>query len=100
MPSVNVVSTDGRPPPKRAANWPKLAFLSLILLAFAFYTEQAMGMEWRTQAGRIGPGVFPRVLGVIAILVTVIALVKEFLAPPGEEKATRCGGGRRGSRRA
>jgi putative tricarboxylic transport membrane protein len=86
MPSVNVVSTDGLTTPKRSVNWPKLAFLSLILLAFAFYTEQAMGMEWRTQAGRIGPGVFPRVLGVIAILVTVIALVKEFLATPEKDK--------------
>jgi putative tricarboxylic transport membrane protein len=71
---------------KRKLNWPKLAFLGVILVAFAVYTEQAMGMEWRTQAGRIGPGFFPRILGGVAIAVTVLALVTEFLAKPKEKK--------------
>ncbi|MBO0680683.1 tripartite tricarboxylate transporter TctB family protein [Mycolicibacterium sp. S2-37] len=71
---------------KREVNWPKLAFLGVILLAFAFYTEQAMGMEWRTQAGRIGPGFFPRILGGVAMSVTVLALVTEILAKPKEKK--------------
>lgn len=84
--AANVASTSIEATAKREHNWSKLAFLSLILLAFAFYTEQAMGMEWRTAAGRIGPGVFPRVLGAIAILVTIIALVKEFLAKPEKAK--------------
>lgn len=86
VPAVNVAPTDDRAMPKRSVNWPKFAFLGIILLAFAFYTEQAMGMEWRTHAGRIGPGVFPRILGAIAIVVTVVALVKEFLAKPEKEK--------------
>jgi hypothetical protein len=73
--------------PGRVVNWPKLAFLGLILLAFAFYTEQAMGMEWRTVAGRIGPGFFPRILGGIALAVTVVALVTEFLAKPKGKEA-------------
>ncbi|MDG4668729.1 tripartite tricarboxylate transporter TctB family protein [Mycobacterium sp. 236(2023)] len=72
--------------PKREVNWPKLAFLGVILLAFAFYTEQAMGMEWRTTAGRIGPGFFPRILGGVAMVVTVAALIVEFLAKPKEGK--------------
>lgn len=71
---------------RRAVNWSKLAFLGLILLVFAAYTEQAMGMEWRTQAGRIGPGFFPRILGGTALAVTVVALVTEFLARPKAEK--------------
>lgn len=45
--------------PKRNVNWPKLAFLGVLLLVFAVYTEMAMGMQWRTVAGRIGPGFFP-----------------------------------------
>lgn len=61
-------------------NWPKLAFLGVLLLAFAVYTEMAMGMEWRTHAGRIGPGFFPRILGFTAIVVTVTALVREVLS--------------------
>lgn len=86
MSAANVTSRSKEAPTKREHDWSKLAFLSLILLAFAFYTEQAMGMEWRTTAGRIGPGVFPRILGGIAILVTVIALIKEFLAKPQKDK--------------
>jgi hypothetical protein len=82
MPVVSLISEAGQEKTKRQTNWPKLAFLGVILLAFAFYTEQAMGMEWRTQAGRIGPGFFPRILGGTALAVTVIALVTEFLAKP------------------
>lgn len=55
VPAVSVAATKSQ----RVMNWPKLAFLGIVLLAFAFYTEQAMGMEWRTVAGRIGPGFFP-----------------------------------------
>jgi putative tricarboxylic transport membrane protein len=68
----------------RNVNWPKLAFLGVLLLVFAVYTEMAMGMEWRTAAGRIGPGFFPRILGAIAIAVTVIAGVREIFAKPSE----------------
>ena len=64
----------------RSVNWPKLTFLAVLLLAFAVYTEMAMGMEWRTQAGRIGPGFFPRILGLTAIAVTVAAGVREILS--------------------
>jgi len=81
---VNVAVSESKP--KRQVNWPKLAFLGVILLAFAFYTEQAMGMEWRTAAGRIGPGFFPRILGGVAMAVTVAALITEFLAKPKEDK--------------
>jgi hypothetical protein len=82
MPVVSLVSEAGRDKTKREMNWPKLAFLGVVLLAFAFYTEQAMGMEWRTQAGRIGPGFFPRILGGTALAVTIVALVTESLAKP------------------
>lgn len=68
------------PESRRSVNWPKLTFLGLVLLAFAVYTEMAMGMEWRTTAGRIGPGFFPRILGFTAIAVTVVAAVRELLS--------------------
>lgn len=86
MPVVSMVSEAGQAKTKREMNLPKLAFLGVILLVFAFYTEQAMGMEWRTQAGRIGPGFFPRILGGTALAVTVAALVTELLAKPKEKK--------------
>lgn len=81
-PTVSVAATKA----KREVNWGKLAFLGIILLLFAFYTEQAMGMEWRTAAGRIGPGFFPRILGGVAIAVTVLAIATELLAKPKEKK--------------
>jgi putative tricarboxylic transport membrane protein len=72
-------------PSGRKVNWPKLTFLGVLLLVFAVYTEMAMGMEWRTQAGRIGPGFFPRILGFTAIAVTVAAGVREILSRPGNK---------------
>lgn len=72
-------------PRGRSVNWPKLSFLGALLLIFAVYTEMAMGMEWRTQAGRIGPGVFPRILGFTAIAVTIVAGVREILSRSGDK---------------
>jgi hypothetical protein len=69
----------------RHVNWSKLAFLGVLLLAFAFYTEMAMGMEWRTAAGRIGPGFFPRILGLTAIAIIVLAVVREIVSGSSEE---------------
>jgi putative tricarboxylic transport membrane protein len=71
--------------PGRSVNWPKLTFLGVLLLVFAVYTEMAMGMEWRTAAGRIGPGVFPRIVGFTSIAVTVAAGVRELLSRPGDK---------------
>ena len=67
-------------PSSRKVDWPKLTFLGVLLLVFAVYTEMAMGMEWRTQAGRIGPGFFPRILGFTAMAVTVLAGVREIVS--------------------
>ena len=69
----------------RDVNWPKLTFFGVLLLAFAVYTEMAMGMEWRTAAGRIGPGFFPRILGLTAIAVIVVAGVREIFSRPDDE---------------
>jgi hypothetical protein len=35
----------------------------------------AFHLEWTTQAGRIGPGFFPRVIGILGLLITLGALV-------------------------
>lgn len=55
----------------------KAWFLLALIGVFAFYTQQALGMEWRTQAGRIGPGYFPRIIGCTALVVLVIALIAD-----------------------
>jgi putative tricarboxylic transport membrane protein len=77
--------TVSEPRSGRDVNWPKLTFFGVLLLAFAFYTEMAMGMEWRTAAGRIGPGFFPRILGLTAIAVIVAAGVREIFFRPDDE---------------
>jgi putative tricarboxylic transport membrane protein len=82
-------STESVPPSGRKVNWPKLTFLGVLLLAFAVYTEMAMGMEWRTQAGRIGPGFFPRILGFTAIAVTITAALREILSRPTSKPASQ-----------
>ncbi|WP_006243487.1 tripartite tricarboxylate transporter TctB family protein [Mycolicibacterium tusciae] len=76
-------------PTSRNVDWPKLAFLGVLLLVFAVYTEMAMGMEWRTQAGRIGPGFFPRILGFTTMAVTVLAGVREIVSRRTEKPVSQ-----------
>ena len=50
-------------------------FLAVVLVVLAVYTQMAFDLEWMTKAGRIGPGFFPRIIGGLAMLCTLIALV-------------------------
>ncbi|TWF75428.1 tripartite tricarboxylate transporter TctB family protein [Pseudonocardia hierapolitana] len=50
-------------------------FFGILLVVLAGYFQLALGMEWRTAAGRIGPGFFPRFIGGIGIVLTLVALV-------------------------
>jgi putative tricarboxylic transport membrane protein len=59
-------------------------FLGVLIVVMAAYTQQAMGMEWRTQAGRIGPGFFPRIVGIATIALCVVAAVQS-LRPAAED---------------
>lgn len=72
----------------RLPGWvrPKVVFLGLVLIALVGYTEMAFALEWRTNAGRIGPGFFPRILGVTALLMTAWALVAAVRAPGSEDE--------------
>ncbi|MCI2416893.1 tripartite tricarboxylate transporter TctB family protein [Saccharopolyspora sp. K220] len=62
-------------------------FLGVLLVVMAGYTLMAMEMQWRTAAGRIGPGFFPRIIGFAAIALCVIAAVQS-LRPGKEDDAT------------
>jgi putative tricarboxylic transport membrane protein len=53
----------------------RTVFFGLLLVLLAAYLQLALGMEWRTAAGRIGPGFFPRVIGVLGVALTLVALV-------------------------
>jgi len=50
-------------------------FFMVLLVVMAIYTQMAFDLEWRTVAGRIGPGFFPRIIGGLALAITLWALV-------------------------
>ena len=54
----------------------RTVFFALLVVVLAGYLQMALGMEWRTAAGRIGPGFFPRVIGVLGLVLALVALVR------------------------
>jgi putative tricarboxylic transport membrane protein len=54
----------------------RAVFFGILLVVLAVYFQLALGMEWRTAAGRIGPGFFPRIIGGIGIVLTLVALMR------------------------
>ncbi|SNS78306.1 Tripartite tricarboxylate transporter TctB family protein [Geodermatophilus pulveris] len=64
-------------------------FLGVLLVVVAGYTQMAFELEWRTAAGRIGPGFFPRVIGIAALVILLWALVTSLRpgAVDGEDDA-------------
>jgi putative tricarboxylic transport membrane protein len=65
---------------------PPTVFFAILLVVLAVYFQLALGMEWRTAAGRIGPGFFPRIIGGVGIVLTLVALVGSLRRadPPAE----------------
>jgi hypothetical protein len=65
---------------------PKTVFLAVLLVVLVFYTEMAFELDWRTAAGRIGPGFFPRIVGVASLLITAWSLVAALRDPEAEDE--------------
>lgn len=65
-------------------------FLGALAVLFAGYTVLAFDLEWRTHAGRIGPGFFPRIIGCAAFVTCAAAALWALRTPrrPAEEKAS------------
>ncbi|PSK91838.1 tripartite tricarboxylate transporter TctB family protein [Murinocardiopsis flavida] len=62
-------------------------FYLIVTAVLIGYTAMAFGMDWRTDAGRIGPGYFPRILGVIGVALAALATIgslRPTAAGPGE----------------
>jgi putative tricarboxylic transport membrane protein len=59
-----------------------IAFLAAIAAVAAVYTVEAFGMEWTTQAGRIGPGFFPRIIGGLLVVLCCVAIARRLRAGP------------------
>ncbi|MQA08370.1 MAG: hypothetical protein GEU98_07410 [Pseudonocardiaceae bacterium] len=66
---------------------PLTAFLLVLLAVFGGYAQMAMELEWRTEAGRIGPGFFPRLIGLAGMVLCAAAVVRNVLRPDTEEAA-------------
>jgi putative tricarboxylic transport membrane protein len=60
-------------------------FFGLLLVVMVGYTEMAFDLEWRTQAGRIGPGFFPRIIGILAAVLALVAVVDSLRPGVGDE---------------
>jgi putative tricarboxylic transport membrane protein len=59
-------------------------FLCGLIAVLVAYTWLAWGMDWRAPAGRLGPGFFPRVIGVVGIALCAVAAVRSLRpAEPG-----------------
>lgn len=63
----------------------RVVFFAGLLLLVLGYTEMAFELEWRTTAGRIGPGFFPRIIGILGALICLGALVNSLRGHGGGE---------------
>jgi hypothetical protein len=63
-------------------------FFAIVLAVLAGYLKMAFDLEWRTQAGRIGPGFFPRIIGVLGVAITIGAVVQSLRPGVGDEDET------------
>ena len=64
----------------------KLVFFVALLLIMLGYTQMAFDLEWTTRAGRIGPGFFPRIIGVLGTLLTLLAVYQAWKDPEDEDE--------------
>jgi hypothetical protein len=85
---VHANTTSGARLTGRAPGWvrPKTVFLTALLVVLAVYTEMAFALEWRTVAGRIGPGFFPRIVGIAGLALTLWSLAAAVRAPAAEDE--------------
>jgi putative tricarboxylic transport membrane protein len=64
------------------------AFLCALAVILVVYTVLAFDMEWRAPAGRLGAGFFPRVIGVLGVVLCCVAAVRSLRQVPPEEPAS------------
>lgn len=67
-------------------------FLAVLLVILGIYTQMAFDLEWRTVAGRIGPGFFPRIIGLLALAITIWALVTSLRPGAADDEDEVIGG--------
>lgn len=74
-----------QPARPRARQTGAAAFLGVLAVGFAAYTWLAMDLDWRDQAGRIGAGFFPRVIGTLGTVLATVAALRALRTPPPDD---------------
>jgi putative tricarboxylic transport membrane protein len=54
----------------------RLLFLYALTVVATAYTVMAFGMQWQVEGGQIGPGFFPRIVGVVTLAGCAVAIVR------------------------
>ncbi len=85
--------TDLRPAPTASARrrWrptARTAFFGVLLVILVGYTEMAFELEWTTAAGRIGPGFFPRIIGILGSVICLGALLDSLRPQVGDDEVS------------
>lgn len=61
----------------------RLLFLLFLTVVAAAYTWMAFDLEWRLGNGQIGPGFFPRIVGVVSVVGCLAVIVRVLLGRSG-----------------
>lgn len=81
--------TDLRPEQAPTRRWrptARTAFFGVLLVVLVGYTEMAFELEWTTVAGRIGPGFFPRIVGILGSLICLGVLINSLRPGVGDDE--------------
>ena len=65
-----------RPGGERAVLPTRLLFLLVLTVVAIGYTVMAFDMEWRIRNGQIGPGFFPRIVGVLMVIGLLVEIAR------------------------
>ena len=73
-------------PDRRWRPTARTAFFAVLLVVLVVYTEMGFELEWRTAGGRIGPGFFPRIIGLLGTVICLGALLNSFRPGVGDDE--------------
>lgn len=66
----------------------RTVFFAVLLVVLLAYTKMAFDLGWTAPGGRIGPGFFPRIIGVAALAICAGALVQSLRGGVSSDEAS------------
>jgi hypothetical protein len=64
----------------------RTVFFGVLMVVLIGYTEMAFELDWSTAAGRIGPGFFPRIIGILGSLICLWAVLDSLRPGVGDDE--------------